>query len=247
VSDNPEKPHKYQIPAGNPGVQTIIKPGGKLIIWADKLESENLVFTYTPLNVVREGIYFSNIHSGFKLSNDEEKEQEVIITSSEEFIANNQAYFDQHPALKYFADHIVYKAHKGDQTVGRFPDGGNSLYVMNRPTIGQNNLLHTYDEFIGMDDGVIVDNPELAINTPVAESKDITVKFAEGNLVLQAATEGTAQLYIYSSTGQLLKSQTVNFTTGTTTVDLNNLPTGIYMATVKESNTKAAGCKFMVK
>ncbi len=247
VSDNPEKPHKYQIPAGNPEVQTIIKPGGKLIIWADKLESENLVFTYTPLNVVREGIYFSNNHSGFKLSNDEDKEQEVIITSSEEFIANNQAYFDQHPALKYFADHIVYKAHKGDQTVGRFPDGGNSLYVMNRPTIGQNNLLHTYDEFIGMDDGVIVDNPELAINTPVAESKDITVKFAEGNLVLQAATEGTAQLYIYSSTGQLLKSQTVNFTTGTTTVDLNNLPTGIYMATVKESNTKAASCKFMVK
>ena len=245
VSDNPEKPQKYQIPVGNPEVQTIIKPGGKLIVWADKLESEDFLFTYTPLGVVREGIYFSNIHSGFKLSNDEEKDQEVIITWSEEFITNNQAYFDQHPDFKYFADHIVYKAHKGDQSVGRFPDGGNRLYIMNRPTIAQNNALHTYDEFIGIDDGVIVEVPD-AIETILAENDKIDVRFVDNELIIEG-NAGTAQLSIYSSTGQQYQSQRVNLSDGITNIAVGNLPAGIYVANVKGTNGKAVSCKFMVK
>ena len=245
VSDNPNKPHKYQIPTGNPEIKTIIKPGGKLIIWADKLETADLVFTYTPLGVVRDNIYFANIHSGFKLSNDEDKEQEVLITWSDEFIANNQAYFDQHPSFKYFADHIVYKAHKGDQTVGRFPDGGNNLYIMNRPTIAQNNCLHTYDEFIGVDNGIIVETPD-AIDAILAENSAVSVRFVGTELQIEGNV-ASVQLDIYSAAGQHQQSQTVSLAAGKAAVAVSNLPAGIYVASVKGTGSKATSCKFMVR
>ena len=245
VSDNPAKPQKYQIPSGRPDLKTVIKPGGKLIIWADKLQSQDLVYTYMPLNVVREGIYFANIHSGFKLSNDEGKAQEVIITWSEEFIANNEAYFTQHPAFRYFADHLVYPAHKHDQTVGRYPDGGNDLYIMNRPTIGTTNSLHSYDEFIGTDDGVIVETPD-AIGTILAENDQISIRFTGTELKING-NAGTAQLSIYSSTGQQYQSQQVSLTEGSASVAIANLPAGIYVASVKGTNSQAASCKFMIR
>ena len=247
ISDKADKPQKYQIPAGNPEVQTYIKPGGKLIIWADKLESEDLVYTNTPLGVVREGIYFSNLHSQFKLSNDEGKDQEVIITWSDEFIANNPAYFEKHPSFKYFADHIVYQAHKGDQTVGRYPDGGNSFYIMNRPTIGQNNTLHSYDTFIGKDTGVIVEKPEPdAIEPILAKNDQINIRFAGSELVIEGAAT-TALLDIYTIAGQQQQRQTINLTDGKVTVAINNLPAGIYVASVKGENGSQTSCKFIIR
>ena len=243
ISDNPNKPQKYQIPSGNPEQQTNIKPGGKLIIWADKLESIDPVFTTMPLNVVREGIWFSNIHSDFKLGNDDNNE--VIITSSEEFIANNPEFCEAHPAFRYFADHLVYKTHKHDQTVGRYPDGGNNLYVMNRPTIGTTNSLHTCDEFIGVDDGVIIEDPT-AIDAILADNSQISISFSGNDLVI-TGTASTAQLNIYTSLGQLQMSQKVSFADGQTTISVANLPVGIYVANVKGTNGQAASCKFMIR
>ena len=243
ISDNPNKPQKYQIPTGNPEQQTVIKPGGKLIIWADKLESIDPVFTAMPLNVVRDGIWFSNIHSDFKLGNEDDKE--VIITSSDAFIANNPEFCEAHPSFRYFADHLVYKAHKHDQTVGRYPDGGNNLYVMNRPTIGTTNALHTYDVLFGVDDGVIVDDPT-AIDAILADNSQISISFSGNDLVIEG-TASTAQLNIYTSLGQLQKSQKINIADGPTTISVATLPSGIYVANVKGTNGQASSCKFMIK
>ncbi len=243
VSDNPNKPQKYQIPTGNPYQKTIIKPGGKLIIWADKLESMDAVFTTIPLNVVREGIWFSNLHSGFKIGNDDDNE--VLITSSEEFIANNPEFCEAHPAFRYFADHLVYKAHKHDQTVGRYPDGGNNLYVMNRPTIGTTNSLHSYDVHIGVDDGLIIDDPT-AIDAVLAENSQVSVSFSGSDLVIEG-TASEAQLYIYTSLGQLQKSQKVSIGEGKTSISVGFLPAGIYVANIKSTNGQAASCKFMIR
>ena len=223
--------------------KTIIKPGGKLIIWADKLESMDAVFTTIPLNVVREGIWFSNLHSGFKIGNDDDNE--VLITSSEEFIANNPEFCEAHPAFRYFADHLVYKAHKHDQTVGRYPDGGNNLYVMNRPTIGTTNSLHSYDVHIGVDDGLIIDDPT-AIDAVLAENSQVSVSFSGSDLVIEG-TASEAQLYIYTSLGQLQKSQKVSIGEGKTTISVGFLPAGIYVANIKSTNGQAASCKFMIR
>ncbi len=243
ISDNPNKPQKYQIPAGNPDQQTLIQPGGKLIIWADKLESIDPVFTAMPLNVVRDGIWFSNIHSDFKLGNEDDKE--VIITSSDAFIANNPEFCEAHPSFRYFADHLVYKAHKHDQTVGRYPDGGNNLYVMNRPTIGTTNSLHSYDVHIGVDDGLIIDDPT-AIDAVLAENSQVSVSFSGSDLVIEG-TASEAQLYIYTSLGQLQKNQKVSIGEGKTSISVGFLPAGIYVANIKSTNGQAASCKFMIR
>ena len=199
----------------------------------------------TPLGVVRESIYFSNFHAPFKLTNDETKNQEVIITWSDEFIANNQEYFDKHPSFKHFADHIVYQTHKGDQSVGRYPDGGNSFYVMNHPTIGQTNDLHSYDTFIGTDTGVKIEEVD-DIKPILAKDDQISVRFAGTKLLIQGKA-ASAQLDIYSIAGLQQQSQTLNLTDGSATISTSDLPSGIYIARVKASDGSENSCKFVIR
>ena len=120
LSDNPEKPEKYQITKGESQASTIIPAHGYLIIWCDKED---------PL---------SQLHASFKLDNDGD---ELMLTAAD----------------KSWADHFVYAAHTSDQTVGRFPDGSNDIYVMNVPTIEKSNITSSYlvpveqPDFTGID------------------------------------------------------------------------------------------------
>ena len=45
-----------------------------------------------------------------------------------------------------WTDTLIYKNHTGYQSVGLYPDGGNTSYVMNRPSIGKTNSLNSYDQ-----------------------------------------------------------------------------------------------------
>lgn len=107
LTDNPEKPEKYQISKSNSQASTIIPAHGYLIIWCDKEE---------PL---------SQLHASFKLDNDGD---ELMLTAAD----------------KSWSDRFVYAAHTSDQTVGRFPDGSNNIYVMNVPTIEKSNITSSY-------------------------------------------------------------------------------------------------------
>lgn len=61
LSDNADKPQKYQIPHGI--INTVIEPHGYLVIWADKLDD------------------LTQLHASFKLDNADEKK--VILTSED--------------------------------------------------------------------------------------------------------------------------------------------------------------------
>jgi len=43
-----------------------------------------------------------------------------------------------------WTDRFVYAEHNSDQTVGRYPDGSNEVYVMNVPTIENANVYSSY-------------------------------------------------------------------------------------------------------
>lgn len=151
VSDNLEKPFKYQIPTTS-AINTIIPAHGHLVIWADKLEDRIL------------------LHTPFKLSNTDGSV--VVVSSSDEFVAANAEFFKLHPQLTNFGDALTYNAHAGDQSVGRFPDGANTFYLMQRPTIGKPNSLRSYDPVIGVDQGVqlgIQESEELAADETATE------------------------------------------------------------------------------
>jgi hypothetical protein len=133
VSDDEDNPLKYQIP-NNGVLNTIIPAGGHRVVWADETDAD------------------SQLHTNFKLKNDDDRI--VFLCSSDEFVANNQDYFDNHPDMRDFADGIIYKAHNGDQSVGRYPDGGTSIYKMSLPTIEKTNVLKSDDEYLGEDTGL---------------------------------------------------------------------------------------------
>jgi hypothetical protein len=43
--------------------------------------------------------------------------------------------------------------HKGDETIGRYPDGGKRVFRMNSPTIGKPNIINSYAQWItGVDE-----------------------------------------------------------------------------------------------
>ena len=131
ISDQLTQPLKYQVTNGGGIYKTLIPANGHLVVWADQLES------------------VTQLHSGFKLAND--SGSVVIVSSSDALVANNEAYFSQHPDLSAFVEGMTYVHHRGDETIGRYPDGGDTFYRMTRPTIGQSNTLLPRDPIVGED------------------------------------------------------------------------------------------------
>lgn len=144
LSDNPEKPLKFQISAGDTEAGTIIPAHGYLIVWADKLDP---IF---------------QLHSSFKLGNNDG--ESITITAQDESWSNT----------------LEYMSHTGEETVGRYPDGGSRIYKMTRPTIGAANQLTTYAEWISGE------NADFDLEGYLADIEHIT---------LDDAAKGTMQFF----------------------------------------------------
>ena len=197
ISDDINQPLKYQIPTGSVA-NTIIPANGHLVVWADQL---------APV---------TQLHSNFKLSNS--RGQMVLITSSDDFADNNAALFANHPALRDFADGLPYDAHRGDQSVGRFPDGGNELYLMERPTIGRTNSLRTYDVHTDTDMGIMDNASTLTlalakgwnwVSHPMRDTYSVNLFKDNADRILSQTLEA-----YYSSTNQTMEGLLRNVASG---------------------------------
>lgn len=76
-------------------------------------------------------------------------------------------------------DTLVYQAHSGHETIGRFPDGNNSYYRLSRPTIESGNTLGSYSmtvEYDNMDGLNEIDDEELTF-------KDDAIYDLDGKLI----------------------------------------------------------------
>lgn len=90
------------------------------------------------------------IHTNFKLSNDDGSI--VMLTSSD----------------GEWSDKLTYSSHGAKETVGVYPDGGNNVYHLYRPTIGSENTLTSYAQY-------------LYDNTPSSTSDEVfTLTLSEG-------------------------------------------------------------------
>ena len=134
ISDDLDQPMKWQVRKPSEAVNTIIPARGHLIVWADGEGTRDDQL---------------GIHTTFKLANSDQ--QTVIAVSGDDFVDRNTAFFTDHPDMAAFIDGITYDAHRGDNSVGRFPDGGNTFYTMNRPTPERTNLHLIADEKAGTD------------------------------------------------------------------------------------------------
>ena len=156
----------------------------------------------------------SQIHANFKLSNTDNSS--VLLTAAD----------------KSFADTVTYCAHTGYQTVGLFPDGGSKLYVMERPTIGQTNVLTT--TALAYDEPKIEPTPIDAIDK-VDETSDLALQYKNRTLTLSGASY--ARIDIYNTAGQLVMAARMK---EGTPLSLSALPNGIYIATAKTDDEKAS-------
>ena len=89
------------------------------------------------------------LHTGFKLANEEN--QSVTLTSAD----------------LTWSDCLTYSPMNGDESVGRYPDGGKRTYRMTRPTIHATNTLTSYSEWLyGVDENFDEESFLDAISAP---------------------------------------------------------------------------------
>lgn len=82
------------------------------------------------------------IHTNFKLSNVDG--QQVILTSAD----------------GSWQSTLTYSAHEGQESVGRYPDGGAEIYHLYQPTIHNPNTLTSYSDFLYHDTMVVPDRED---------------------------------------------------------------------------------------
>ena len=202
LSDNLEKPKKYQITKGETQAETTIPAHGYLVIWCDKLN---------PV---------SQVHADFKLDADG---GDVILTAADES----------------WCDQITYALHQGDQTVGRYPDGNADVFVMNIPTIAKPNIMSSYATVVEQPHGV-------GIHDIMADAMEsISVRYGEGNLIISSTSTGSLLVKVVSLSGQSIISLPVQLTGGYAEVPVEQLPTGVFIATVTDHQGHKATCKFI--
>ena len=131
LSDNANKPKKYQITSQSSN------PDGQI---------NTVIPAHGYLIVWCDKLEpQSQLHASFKLA---AEGGDVLLTAEDESWSDKLSYTSQDGSEM-----------KSDETVGRYPDGSNNVYVMNVPTIGQANLYSSYAICLEMSDpSGILDN-----------------------------------------------------------------------------------------
>lgn len=111
-----------------------------------------------------------------------------------------------------WSDTLVYCAHAGDETVGRYPDGSDSLFVFNRTTPEASNQYSTSNTFAYL-------APRIDVGTSIEQLE------AETSLVEEEEYE------VYDLQGKLVA-------TGRGLIRVTGLPSGIYIVRRGEESMK---------
>lgn len=208
LSDNPDKPRKYQISKGNSQANTVIEPHGHLIVWCDKLE---------PV---------TQLHASFRLA---AEGGVVLLTAADES----------------WTDRITYTGHQPDETVGRYPDGADEVFMMNVPTIAYSNITSSYVK--------PVDQPDVPTGitdiTDIAENNGngISIHPHAGQLLLNSSHDDSLLLNIVNMAGQTVATSVLDLSNGLAAYDMSDLPAGIYVAYATDHLGNKCSCKFAVR
>jgi len=165
----------------------------------------------------------SQLHASFKLA---AEGGDVLITSQD----------------GSWADTLHYSAHNSQQTVGRYPDGTSDVYVLNTPTINYANILSSYDELYFKGSEIYS-----SVNYLLADNGQLSVSFAEGYVFIESSTANTAQLNLYTSVGQTIKSVHLNLVSGHASLFVGDMPAGVYVANIITDNRQTGSFKFIIK
>jgi hypothetical protein len=137
-----------------------------------------------------------------------------------------------------FADTLTYCAHDGLQTVGRFPDGGQDVYLMSKPSIEKANIMNQYTTLCKP--GASGNSIE---NTSVRQGS-LGVVYASGRLNLKSEDDCNVTLAIYNLSGKTVAQYKLTLDGWHGSVSVADLPSGYYVARLTDSQGNACGLKF---
>ncbi|MBQ8968177.1 MAG: CotH kinase family protein [Bacteroidaceae bacterium] len=144
-----------------------------------------------------------------------------------------------------WADSIAYCAHNGDQTVGRYPDGGRNVYLMTQPTIAKSNQLNTYAtawEYV----------PSDTIGTDIdriysTRSGGMSIAYTGNTLLVKSEEAPHVTVTLYTASGATVMYQHLNLENGHERIGLTALPAGVYVARAKDNDGNECATKFLKK
>lgn len=139
-----------------------------------------------------------------------------------------------------WADSIWYCAHLGTESVGRYPDGCNDIFVMDKTTIGARNLLGSYSE--KWEYTVPEDTTESGVGI-ITNTTMMKLRYTDESLVLTG--DGIAEITIYTPSGATVLHHTVSLSSGRAAISVASLPKGIYEARAINRNGKEVVLKFI--
>lgn len=163
----------------------------------------------------------SQLHATFKLA---AEGGDVVLTAAD----------------RSWSDTFHYTVHEGTQSMGRYPDGTDSIYVMTLPTIDTPNVLTSY--------------ATLYVYDPIAAGIDDVHLTTDGSLSLHLVGESllvrdeeatSATLSIYAASGQLVREHRLRLTDDRASVAIADLPTGTYIARATSSTGQQCSVKFI--
>ena len=144
-----------------------------------------------------------------------------------------------------WADSIVYCAHNGDQTVGRYPDGGKAIYLMTQPTIRKSNTLNSYAqewEYVAP-----VDTTNAIRSTFASRSGGMSIAYSGEQLLVKSEEDPSVAVAVYAASGAMVMNLHLNLEAGHDRISVASLPAGIYVARVRDSEGNECATKFAKK
>lgn len=169
----------------------------------------------------------SQLHAPFKLGN--EDNACVLLTAAD----------------GSWADTLIYCAHTGRESVGRFPDGGINVYRMARPTIEKRNAWNSYTEKC--------EAKLNEISSPKEHERDfanngaMNITFRNNVLYIRSEEEPNVTLTICTIGGAVVFSQVLHLYDGKENVSLPPLLPGSYIATAMAMDGERCSIKFLMK
>lgn len=143
-----------------------------------------------------------------------------------------------------WADTLYYTVHDGNQSVGRFPDGTDSVYVMDVPTIERTNILSSYDESYLHVDTVTPPYDGIA---QIHSDGGLRIYMAGDAVVVRSEDAPTATLTILTPGGAEVASARLRMTEQRAEFPLTMLPAGTYVATAADTEGNRCALKFVMR
>ncbi len=169
----------------------------------------------------------TELHANFKLGN---KDGEMVRISASD---------------GSWADSLFYCAHNGDQSVGRYPDGGSNIYLMTTPTIKASNTMTTYASLWEYEDTIATDSTDTKVHSITSRSGGLSIACVGDYLSVKSEDTPHVTLGVYTTAGMTVIYRKLHVEDGHQRVSIASLPKGVYIAVAKDDEGNECSTKFI--